>query len=122
MTSPALADNPNPMQTDGFEFVEYASLDPAPLEALFETLGFTHVGNHRSKAVKLYRQGDINFILNLDKTSHAAQFFAQHGPSANAMAFRVRDVGKAITHAQSLGAETVESRVGPSSRAIPESE
>lgn len=119
MTSPTAADNLNPMQTDGFEFVEYASLDPALLEALFETLGFAHVGNHRSKAVKLYRQGDINFILNMDQTSHAAQFFAQHGPSANAMAFRVRDVGKALERARSLGAEIVESRVGPMELHIP---
>lgn len=117
--SSAQAATANPMQTDGFEFVEYASLDPAPLEALFETLGFTHVANHRSKAVKLYRQGDIHFILNTERASFAAQFFEQHGPSANAMAFRVRDVGAAVARAQALGAEIVESRVGPMELHIP---
>ncbi|MBV8652798.1 MAG: 4-hydroxyphenylpyruvate dioxygenase, partial [Alphaproteobacteria bacterium] len=54
----------NPMGTDGFEFVEYAAPDPAALGSLFEQMGFTRVARHRSKDVSLYRQGDVNFILN----------------------------------------------------------
>lgn len=109
----------NPMGTDGFEFVEYASLDPKPLEALFTSLGFTRIAKHRSKNVHLWRQGDINFILNAEKESHAEGFYSAHGPSANAMAFRVKDAAAAIARARSLGAEVVESKVGPMELNIP---
>ncbi len=54
----------NPMGLCGFDFVEFASPEPKLVEELFEKLGFTHVANHRSKDVALYRQGDINLILN----------------------------------------------------------
>ena len=109
----------NPMATDGFEFVEYAALDPAPLEALFTQMGFTKIARHRSKNVQLWRQGDINFILNAEKSSHAEGFYNAHGPSANAMAFRVRDAKAAIERARSLGAEIVESDAGPMELHIP---
>lgn len=109
----------NPMGTDGFEFVEYAALDPAPLEALFTRLGFTRIAQHRSKNVHLWRQGDINFILNAEKDSQAAGFFSAHGPSANAMAFRVKDAAAAIKRAQDLGIEVIASKVGPMELNIP---
>ena len=117
--SPAYDPSINPMGTDGFEFVEYAAVDPAPLEQLFTQLGFTKIAKHRSKNVYLWRQGDINFILNAEKESHAAGFYNAHGLSANAMAFRVHDATAAIKRAQSLGAEIVASNVGPMELTIP---
>ena len=56
----------NPMGTDGFEFVEYTAPDTAELGRLFEQMGFRAVGKHRSKDVTLYRQGDVNFIVNAE--------------------------------------------------------
>ncbi len=109
----------NPMGTDGFEFVEYAALDPKPLAALFETMGFKAIAKHRSKNVTLYRQGDINFILNAEHGSHAEGFYNAHGPSANAMAFRVKDAAAALKHAKSKGIETYESKSGPMELNIP---
>ncbi len=109
----------NPMGTDGFEFVEYASLEPAMLHSLFEKMGFKPVARHRSKNVTLYRQGDINFILNAEQGSHAAGFYNEHGPSAVAMAFRVHDAGQAIKRAKQLGIETYETQVGPMELHIP---
>ena len=53
----------NPMGLNGFEFVEFASPTPGVLEPVFETLGFTEVARHRSKAVTLFRQGDIETAL-----------------------------------------------------------
>ena len=61
----------NPMGMDGFEFVEFASPESGLLESVFELLGFSHVANHKSKDVKLYRQGEINFIINYEKNSPA---------------------------------------------------
>ena len=109
----------NPMGTDGFEFVEFAAQDPAPLGALFERLGFTAVAQHRSKAVTLYRQGEINFILNGEKGSFAESFTAAHGPCVNAFAIRVKDAAAAFQRAVALGAEPVERKVGPMELNIP---
>ncbi len=58
-------------------------------------MGFRAVGRHRSKAVTLYRQGDTNFIVNAEPGSHGARFAQAHGPSACAMAFRVKDAASA---------------------------
>ncbi len=109
----------NPMGTDGFEFVEYASTQPETLIKLFESLGFTKVAQHRSKNVSLYRQGDVNFILNAEPNSQAEHFTKVHGPSANAMAFRVADSAFALKRAKELGYEVVESKAGPMELNIP---
>ncbi|MCX9156446.1 4-hydroxyphenylpyruvate dioxygenase [Niveibacterium sp. 24ML] len=95
----------NPMGTDGFEFVEYTAPDPRLLGELFLQLGFKAVARHRSKDVTLYRQGEINFIVNAEKDSFAQSFAREHGPSACAMAFRVRDAKAAYERALALGAE-----------------
>jgi len=109
----------NPLGTDGFEFVEYAAPDPAALGALFERLGFVAVARHRSKAVTLYRQGDVNFVLNAEPDSFAQSFARVHGPSACAMAFRVRNAAKALESAVAKGAWPVAGKVGPMELNIP---
>ncbi len=109
----------NPMGLDGFEFVEFASPEPGVLEPVFERLGFTPVARHRSKAVTLYRQGDINFILNEEPHSHAAYFAQEHGPSACGMAFRVRDAHKAYFRALELGAQPIDIPTGPMELRLP---
>ena len=109
----------NPLGTDGFEFVEFTSPEPEALKALFESMGFTAVARHRSKNVLRFRQGDINFILNMEPEGQPAEFREVHGPSANAMAFRVRDAAKALAMAVERGATAVEGRVGPMELNIP---
>jgi 4-hydroxyphenylpyruvate dioxygenase len=109
----------NPMGTDGFEFVEFTGPDIAYLEALFGRMGFAPVATHRSKRVTLWRQGDINFILNAEPDSFAQAFQRVHGPSACAMAFRVADAAAAYRRAIALGAKPVEGRVGPMELNIP---
>lgn len=109
----------NPMDTDGFEFVEYTAPDPQLLRTLFERLGFPVVARHRSKNVTLHRQGDINFIINAEPASFAQGFARAHGPSACAMAFRVRDAAKAYSRALSLGAKPGPQSAGPMELNIP---
>src|ERR1700741_4281863 len=113
------ADPVNPMGTDGFEFVEYTAPDPAALGALFERMGFAAVAPHRSKRVTLYRQGDVNFIVNAEKDSFAQGFARVHGPSVCAIAFRVKNAAFAYKRALSLGAWGVENKVGPMELNIP---
>jgi 4-hydroxyphenylpyruvate dioxygenase len=117
--APAAITAANPMGTDGFEFVEYASTEPEALGRLFETMGFAAVARHRSKNVTLYRQGDINFVVNAEPDSFARRFAEAHGPSACAMAFRVVDAKHAYERAISLGAKPAETRVGPMELNIP---
>ena len=89
----------NPMGTDGFEFVEYTAPDPEQLGALFEQMGFTAVARHRSKDVWLYRQGEVNFIVNREPDSFAQSFARVHGPSVCAFAMRVKDAALAFKRA-----------------------
>jgi 4-hydroxyphenylpyruvate dioxygenase len=103
----------------GFEFVEFASPVPGLLEPLFEKMGFTRVARHRSKDVDLYRQGDINFIVNREPKSNAAYFAAEHGASACSMAFRVKDSHKAYARALEQGAQPVEIPTGPMELRLP---
>ena len=109
----------NPRGTDGFEFVEFTSPEPDRLKGLFELMGFAAVSRHRSKNVLRFAQGDINFILNMEPVGQPAAFRQDHGPSANAMAFRVKDAGAALALAVERGAKPVAGRVGPMELNIP---
>jgi 4-hydroxyphenylpyruvate dioxygenase len=109
----------NPIGTDGFEFVEYTAPDVGQLHTLFGQMGFRAVGRHRSKAVTLYRQGETNFIVNAEPESHGARFAQAHGPSACAMAFRVKDAATAYKKLIGLGAKPFQNQVGPMELNIP---
>jgi len=109
----------NPMGTDGFEFIEYAAPDPDAMGRMFERLGFTAVARHRRKKVTLYRQGEINFVLNAEPDSFGQRFARLHGPSICAIAFRVTDAGRAYKRAISLGAWGYDSTGGPGELNIP---
>jgi 4-hydroxyphenylpyruvate dioxygenase len=109
----------NPMGTDGFEFIEYAAPDPEAMGALFERLGFKAVARHRHKNVLLYRQGEINFIVNAEPNSFAQRFARQHGPSICAIAFRVADAKAAYERAVSLGAWGYAGTAAPGELNIP---
>ncbi|MFK8029559.1 MAG: 4-hydroxyphenylpyruvate dioxygenase [Gammaproteobacteria bacterium] len=109
----------NPMGLDGFEFVEFASPTPGVLEPAFKLLGMTEVARHRSKDVTLWRQGDINFVINNEKYSQAYYFAQEHGPSACGMAFRVKNSHKAYDLAIKNGAQPVEIPTGPMELRLP---
>jgi len=109
----------NPMGLMGFEFVEFASPTPNVLEPLFEKMGFSLVARHRSKDVLLYRQGQINFIVNREPKSLAAYFAAEHGPSACGLAFRVKDAHRAYARALDLGAQPLDIPTGPMELRLP---
>ena len=109
----------NPLQTDGFEFVEYAAPDARALGELFVRMGFEAVARHRHKDVLLYKQGDANFVVNAEPRSFAQNFARRHGPSVCAMAFRVKDAAAAYQMLLERGAWGVENRPGPGELNIP---
>ena len=114
-----IGDVANPMGLMGFEFVEFASPTANTLEPIFVMMGFKLVARHRSKNVLLYRQGEINFIINNEPKSYAAYFAAEHGPSACGLAFRVKDAHQAYARALELGAEPMEIPTGPMELRLP---
>ncbi len=109
----------NPMHTDGFEFVEYTAPEPKALGTLFTSMGFTPVAKHKHKNVVLYRQGEVNFIVNAEPDSFGQAFARTHGPSVCAIALRVKDAAAAFERARGLGAWGVQAQPGPMELAIP---
>lgn len=96
----------NPMQLDGFDFVEFVSAHPEQLAKLFEMLGFKKVAHHKTFEIDLYRQNNINYLINKTSDSYAQRFSQAHGPSACAMGFRVKDAKMAHDRAVQLGAQS----------------
>lgn len=102
----------NPMGIDGFEFVEFAAPDGQgeALHDYFRRLGFTAVLHHKTRPITVYRQGGVNFLVNEDPDSFAADFARAHGPCACGFAIRfskpaeqvfdtvLRNGGEAIDH------------------------
>ena len=82
----------NPMGIDGFEFVEFAAPagQAAGLHAQFRRMGFSAVLRHASRPITVYRQNGVNFLVNEDPDSFAADFAAAHGPGACGFAIRFR--------------------------------
>ncbi|MCG6117016.1 MAG: 4-hydroxyphenylpyruvate dioxygenase [Aquimonas sp.] len=108
----------NPMGINGFEFVEFAA--PAgniDLHALFRKMGFSPVLKHRTRPITVYRQGGVNFLINEDPDSFAADFAAQHGPSACGFGIRFTEpVAEVERKVIANGGERISHK--PASRAI----
>jgi 4-hydroxyphenylpyruvate dioxygenase len=112
---------PAPPVLSGIEFVEFAVDDAAAAElgAYLGTLGFRVAGQHRSKAVTLHRNGDVNLVLNAEPDSAASERFEQHGPCVCAMGFRVDDPERALARAEAMLSPTFRERTGEGERRIP---
>ena len=97
----------NPLGINGFEFVEFAAPDPRQLHELFRMMGFSPVARHKLKAITLFRQGGVNFLVNEQPDSFASRFAATHGPCACGFAIRVRDGKQALAEVCTRGAEAL---------------
>lgn len=118
MTVPAM---PERAMVQAIEFVEFASDEEggASLQTEFAALGFAEAGRHRSKDVTLFRQGDINIVVNSERAGLARSSFLTHGTSAYAIGLRVENAGDAVSRARALGVEAYEQPVGPGELMIP---
>ena len=92
-------------EINGFGFIEYASPNADDLDVLFRRLGFSAIKKHKTKDITLYRQGDIDFLLNNTKDSFAQQFSNDHGPCANGFSIVFDDADAALKHAVDNGSE-----------------
>jgi 4-hydroxyphenylpyruvate dioxygenase len=109
----------NPLGLEGIDFVEFASPDPEALHRLFLDFGFSRVATHVTRAVDLYVQNDIRFLLNHEPKSFGAGFADAHGPSICAMGWRVGDAAQAAVTAESRGAVLVKGDLQREGGAVP---
>lgn len=98
----------NPAGTDGFELVEFAHPNPQELRDLFAKMGYIHTATHKTKAIEIWQQGDITYVLNAEPGSMAMRFVQEHGPCCPSMAWRVVDADHAFKHALKMGAKPYE--------------
>ena len=94
----------NPLAMDGIEYVEYATAAPQALGQVLETMGFRPVARHRSREVLLYRQGELNVVVNAHPGVVRAARRGGEDPCISAVALRVRDARAAYDHAVANGA------------------
>src|SRR3954471_8204633 len=87
----------NPMGLDGIEFIEYTTSRPQALGQVLETMGFRPIARHRSREVMLYRQGEMNVVLNANVPA-PAEGGVEEAPQIAAIALRVRDAAAAYRH------------------------
>ncbi len=90
----------------GYAFVELAvSPDAAaPVERLLIAMGFRHAGQHRTKPVQLWRQGDTRILVNHDGEAH---------PRVAAIAVESEDPIRSADRAQRLLAPLLPRERGP---------
>ena len=101
----------NPLGMEGIEFIEYFTPKPQALGQVLESMGFHPVARHRSREVLLYRQGDMNIIVNAHD-AQGSRLSEQHGgPIIGAIALRVRDANLAYRRALDKGAWAVPTHV-----------
>ncbi len=112
---------PKPARVSGIEFLEFAA-SPAQSERLegeLTGLGFKRVARHKSKDVDLYRQNDVNIVVNREQDGFAHSFYLVHGASVCAIALRCDDPARALERANALGAPTYHGRIGAGEAVIP---
>jgi 4-hydroxyphenylpyruvate dioxygenase len=96
---------------DGIEFIEFSTAKPQAFGQVLEMMGFRPVARHRSREVLLYRQGDMNIIINAHAGGLPRSVQPNDTPVIAALALRVRDAASAYRHALDRGAWTVPTHV-----------
>ena len=100
----ALVEAGNPIGLDGIEYVEYATSSPQAVGHVLEMMGFRPVARHRSREVLLYRQGDMNIVVNAHPGVVRGGKLPDEHPRIAAIALRVRDARAAYEYVLERGA------------------
>ena len=112
---------PPRVQIQGIDFIEFAAQadEARSLASLFGRLGFTHVGEHRSKDVSLWSQAEVHLIINRDASGWANAHWRNHGTSVCAIALRVTSAAAALARAAALSFDACRQRVAAGELEIP---
>lgn len=112
---------PPPASVENVEFIEFA-IDEAErgrFETFLSSMGFARTGQHRSKDVSLWRQGNIRVVLNSDKEGFAHSYQITHGTSVCALALKVPDARRTLERARALLDTPHKGAVSPGELDIP---
>lgn len=106
---------------DGVEYVEFAAdqKQADTLGELLTSIGFAKVGRHRQKAITLWKQGDINLIINSESEGFAHSSYLMHGLSVCDIGLRVENATATIERAKILGASPFTEPYGEGELDIP---
>ncbi len=119
----AIQEVSNPLGMEGIEFIEYTTAKPQQLGQVLETMGFRPIARHRSREILLYRQGDINVIVNAHGQSTLNGLPSAGAltdkPVIAAIALRVRDASAAYKRALDRGAWAIPANVAVMELNIP---
>ncbi|QDX31844.1 4-hydroxyphenylpyruvate dioxygenase [Dickeya poaceiphila] len=109
----------NPLDLNGFAFIEFVTDTPEALSALFASLGFTCVAYHRHRDISLFRQNNINFLVNNTTKGFPRTFLQEHGAGACGVGFYVKDALQAYEQALASGAKPAEQTAKPGEILVP---
>jgi 4-hydroxyphenylpyruvate dioxygenase len=108
-------------EIEGVEFVEFtASAEEAEALGLqLRQLGFARVATHVSKAVSLWRQADINIVINSEQRGYAHSAYVMHGTSVCDIGLMVDDASATAKRARHFGANDFSQQSGVGELVIP---
>ena len=112
---------PDRIAVSGVEFVEFAAdeEEAAQIAALLHTLGFERVRRHVSKDVDLWRQGNINIVINTERDGFAHASHVVHGMNVCDIGLKVENAAATVERAKAMGSDPFEQPVGPGELKIP---
>ena len=98
----------------GVEFIEFcvSAEEAIALGEFLHSLGFVAVGQHRSKAVTRWRQGDINLVVSCEK-GFIHTYDVVQGAAVSAIGLRVDDVEATMQRARALQISACAQSMGP---------
>ncbi|MGZ9898154.1 4-hydroxyphenylpyruvate dioxygenase [Shewanella gaetbuli] len=100
-----MASEQNPLGLLGIEFTEFATPDTDFMHQVFIDFGFSMLKKAKDNDIVYYKQNDINFLLNKNRSGFSAEFAKSHGPAICSMGWRVEDAQLAFKLAVERGAK-----------------
>ena len=105
--------NDNPIGILNVAFLEFTSPltdgskeNPSIKNLFHNNFAFQSIASHREQRIDLYRQGEIDFIINyVVGMSFASAFAVKHGPSVCGMGLKTINAEKAFDEAVKRGAK-----------------
>ena len=100
----SLFDPPKPSRFTGFAFLEFCVQHDtaARLGELLERLGFARYGRHRTKAVTLYRQGEIRLVVNAEPGEVVRTRFSHEPACVCSLGLLTEHPGRAASRGRAL--------------------
>lgn len=117
----SVPDLPPRIPVEGVAFIEFATNDTEAhqLAQQLSCMGFAHVGDHVSKKVALWQQGEIRIVINTETTGFAHSSYVTHGTSICDIGLAVTNVSDTTKRALALAAAPFSQPIAPGELDIP---